>query len=727
MTKIFRGLVSVAVADQGAPSRDDVAAVTQKPMEAAGEQGPSTSVEGEFVSSAAELDAHDDGAQRIDRRGLTREAFAIPAIRRLVVAFHALTLGEWVLGTAVAISAYKDGGALAVGLVGFRFVPAALAGLGTALLGDRYGRRRVLTATALVRASVGVAVALALAAGMPFGVVLALVWIDAAAGSAYRPAQAGLLPTLVTSPGQLTAASILSSNAKTSGQVLGALAGGLLIATLAAPIVVTVAVGLYGVAAVLAALVFRARQPRSHSRNGGSREHLQRMLAGVRALNGDAATRRIAAWSCARSLIRGLWVSLGVVASLTILGMREPGFGLLMAAAGVGTVVSIPLTAALVGRRLLARPFAIGLALCCLPVAAIAFVSDPLIALVLMVAWGVGMTLADVGAQALLNRIVAPSELARVVGLMESAKLLAEGLGSLLGPVLVALVGIRGALLGGGLAVFALLLACLRGFWAIDRRAVGRVKLLELVRRVPLFASLRVDGLEAVVAPLVSVEVPAGEEVIRQGADGTRWYLVSDGELEIVVDGHVVDRAARGDSFGARGLLYDEPHSATVRATDDVVLLALERADFLSAVTGGEEDETLASPDAPRKATDEPQGQHMLSELDGAALDKLGEGVATLSLASGETLFAEGEEDDRFFVILDGEIEIRTAGERRRVLAPGDGFGELAALRGVARTTTAVARTPARLVAVSGAKLRGWVAANMQGHLPAASGSGGSS
>ena len=660
-----------------------------------------TSIEGEIVSSAAQLGADDDGAQRDARRGLTREAFAIPAIRRLVVAFHALTLGEWVLGTAVAISAYKDGGALAVGLVGFRFAPAALASFATALLGERIGRRRVLTATALVRVAIAIAIALALTAGMLFGVVLALVWIDAAAGSAYRPAQAGLLPALVSTPGQLTAATILSSNAKTSGQVLGTLIGGLLIAALSAPIVVTVAVGLYGVAAVLTALVWRARQPRSHRRTGGSREHLRRMLAGVRALNGDPETRRIAAWSCARSLIRGLWVSLGVVASLTILGMEEPGFGLLMAAAGVGTILSIPLTSALVGRRLLARPFVIGLALCCLPIAAIALVSDPLLALALMVAWGVGMTLADVGAQALLNRVVAPSELARVVGLMESAKLLAEGLGSLLGPALVALFGIRGALLGGGLAVFALLLACLRGFWAIDHRAVGRAKLLELVRRVPLFASLRVDGLEAVVAPLVSVEVPAGREVVRQGAVGTRWYLVSDGKLEIIVDGHVIDHATPGDSFGARGLLYDHPHSATLRATDDVVLLALERADFLRAATGKEQSEALS--DAPHDDTDE------------------------LSLASGETLFTEGDDDDRFFVILDGQIEIHAAAKRRRVLAPGDGFGELAALRGVARTTTAVARTPVRLMTISGAKLRELVADYMQGHSPTTSRSGGSS
>jgi CRP-like cAMP-binding protein/predicted MFS family arabinose efflux permease len=686
------------------------------------EQGSLTPVQSGIAPSKPALPADDDRAQPSDRRGLTRQAWAIPALRQVVLAFHAVTLGEWVLGTAVAISVYDTGGAVAVGLVGFRFAPAALASLATALLGERFGRRRVLTGTALVRASIALAVAGALLAQMPFGVVLALVWIDAAAGSAYRPAQAGLLPALVATPAQLTAAAVLASNAKTSGQVLGAVLGGVLLATLTAPAAVTVAVVLYGVAAVLTALAARGRPRRARSDRGSPRKHVLRMLAGMRALKGDRETRRIAAWSCARSLIRGLWASLGIVASLTILGMGEPGFGLLMAAAGAGTVVSIPLTSALVGRRLLARPFAVGLALCCLPITAIAVISDPAVALVLMVAWGVGMTLADVGAQALLNRVVAPSQLARVVGLMESAKLLAEGLGSLLALALVAMLGVRGAMIGGGLAVFALLLADLRGFWAIDHRAVGRVKLLELVTRVPLFASLRVDRLEAVVAPLVSVNVPAGQDVIRQGEPGTRWYLVSDGELEIVVDGNVINRAERGDSFGALGLLRDEPHSATVRAICDVTLLALERADFLLAVTGGDRSERSAMPGTRRRAA--LRRRHKPSR---PAVDRLARGVTTLALKPGEELFSEGDKDDRYFVILDGEIEIRADGEQRRILVAGEGFGEIAVVAGVARTTSAVARTPVRLVAVGGGKLREWVADYMQGHSPAVSRSGGSS
>lgn len=131
----------------------------------------------------------------------------------------------------------------------------------------------------------------------------------------------------------------------------------------------------------------------------------------------------------------------------------------------------------------------------------------------------------------------------------------------------------------------------------------------------------------------------------------------------------------------ARGLLRDELHSATVRATADVSLLALERADFLCAAMGDDDCE-----------------QPMLGELERPAVDELARGVGMLSLDPSETLFSEGDEDDRYFVILDGEIEIHAGGQRRRVLAPGDGFGEIAVLYGKARTTSAVARTPVRLV-----------------------------
>lgn len=82
------------------------------------------------------------------------------------------------------------------------------------------------------------------------------------------------------------------SNAKTSGQVLGALLGGLLIAVLAAPGAVLAGAGLFGMSAVLAALAARGWPARAHPRGGGRREHVRQLRAGVQALNGDPETRR---------------------------------------------------------------------------------------------------------------------------------------------------------------------------------------------------------------------------------------------------------------------------------------------------------------------------------------------------------------------------------------------------------------------------------------------------
>jgi CRP-like cAMP-binding protein len=81
------------------------------------------------------------------------------------------------------------------------------------------------------------------------------------------------------------------------------------------------------------------------------------------------------------------------------------------------------------------------------------------------------------------------------------------------------------------------------------------------------------------------VSTAAGELVIRAGDVGDRFYIVADGELDIDVDGRH-SSAGRGDYFGEIALLRDVPRTATVMATVASRLYALERDDFLAAVTG---------------------------------------------------------------------------------------------------------------------------------------------
>jgi CRP-like cAMP-binding protein len=79
--------------------------------------------------------------------------------------------------------------------------------------------------------------------------------------------------------------------------------------------------------------------------------------------------------------------------------------------------------------------------------------------------------------------------------------------------------------------------------------------------------------------------VPAGAQVIEAGAAGDRFSVVESGRLDIDAAGrHTI--AVHADYFGEIALLRDVPRTATVTAAEDSLLYALERDDFLAAVTG---------------------------------------------------------------------------------------------------------------------------------------------
>ncbi len=84
---------------------------------------------------------------------------------------------------------------------------------------------------------------------------------------------------------------------------------------------------------------------------------------------------------------------------------------------------------------------------------------------------------------------------------------------------------------------------------------------------------------------LQTVRFPAGEVVIRQGEHPDRFYIVADGEVEVMrrtAEGADVRLATlgRGEVFGEIGILEETRRTADVRARSDVEVLALDWQDF---------------------------------------------------------------------------------------------------------------------------------------------------
>jgi CRP-like cAMP-binding protein len=85
----------------------------------------------------------------------------------------------------------------------------------------------------------------------------------------------------------------------------------------------------------------------------------------------------------------------------------------------------------------------------------------------------------------------------------------------------------------------------------------------------------------------------------------------------------------------------------------------------------------------------------LLAGLPGETLAALARRMTREEFPAGATIVREGDEDDRFYVVLAGIVAAtqETLGPRR-VLRPGEYFGEIAAALGVPRTATIHAMSP---------------------------------
>ena len=86
----------------------------------------------------------------------------------------------------------------------------------------------------------------------------------------------------------------------------------------------------------------------------------------------------------------------------------------------------------------------------------------------------------------------------------------------------------------------------------------------------------------------------------------------------------------------------------------------------------------------------------LLAELPGETLVALSKRMRREEIAGGEAPIIEGDEGDRFYVVLNGIFAVSNFGTMpRRMLRPGDYFGEVALAMSVPRTASVRALTPA--------------------------------
>jgi MFS family permease len=516
---------------------------------------------------------------------------AEPALRRLLGGQTLFLLAFWSLTAPLSVLFFERGGpGLVAGAVVARQLPSALMAPLLGAIVDRVPRRTALVGSAAACAFSLAAVAAVVAAGAPAGVVVAVSVLAGVCASAFEPARHATLPLVAPDPRQLAAANIVGSGVHGSTIFAGPALGAAVLA--AAGIDAAFVVPPVLMAGAIAVLV---RLPGTHGATAAAAgdtddEHTDDdggVRAGFSAVWGMHDVRLLVLLAGAQLIVDGMLKVFLPVAAIELLGMGNPGLGLLISALGIGGFLGVGLALALAARRPLGSTNWVANVIYGVPIMFIAVAGEPAIALVLMAIAGVGSTLIDTSGATLLQRATPERLRGRVFGVLEGTILGGSALGAAVAPLMLDLLGRQGAIVAGGGFVVVCAMLALPRLRALDiAYPMTAPEVVELLRRQPFFAALAPGDLEALAGSADRRHVAAGDAIVTQGELAHEWFAMLDGTVAVSVDGREVRTQGAGESFGEIGVIHEVPRTATVVAVTDADLVAIDGQAFRDVLSG---------------------------------------------------------------------------------------------------------------------------------------------
>ncbi len=537
-----------------------------------------------------------------------RSAFENPVLVKVGFAyffFYGAECGMWI---ALIIFAYGHGGSTAsMVMMLVELLPCVALAPFVGALADRRRPTRMLCVGYGAQSAVMVGVSLAIAVKVPADVVFALAPLTTLTFMVTRPTHAALLPAIVRTPGELTAANVMGGWAEGGSSLVGPVVVGVMVTWRGVALAVLSMAGLTFISMVLVVSVIGRSTVVSPNRNAAELDTTRDKAGVVRRLSTWRATWaavRSRTWATVTTTLRhpqmrtllllqtfyfalmGSLDFLCVILAVEYLHMGRGGAGFLNAGVGGGALVAGFFTAFLVGRRYIANTMMLNLALSVASLAVICATRRLGPVMLLLGAVGMFGAVFSVTAQTLLQRCAPSDSIAGSFSILEALLNVGLAIGVILVRLALAVGGIKMALLTPAVIGFALTLGLWRQLRKIDVAATVPQVEVRLLRSIPFFAALPAPSIEALARGVETMREPSGTVVFTEGDFGDCYYAVADGELTVTRAGRVVQELVRGGGFGELALIREVPRQATVTATTDVLLFRIAKEPFIEVLTG---------------------------------------------------------------------------------------------------------------------------------------------
>ena len=444
------------------------------------------------------------------------------------IAYALFSTAEFGIWLVLLVIAYEHGGPTAsMTMVLVQLVPCIVIGPFIGSFADRRRPSRVLCAGYGLQALSMAGVAAAVGFGAPLLAIYLLAPLTALSLTVTRPAQAALLPAIVRTPDELTAANVMTGWTEGAASLAGPAVAGVLL-TLSGPgLAVAGMAAMSGVSTLLVAGVDGPAAAVSTDDGGSAGADPSRpggpASVGTGVRSNLAATARNPQVLVLLILHSFYYVLIGsldllcVILALTVLHLGQGGAGYLNAALGAGALLAGLVTAFLVGRRHLSHTLTLSLATAVAALALIAGVTQVAVVFVLIATVGLAGTVFDITGRTLLQRAAPPDAIAGSFAIFESMTDFGLATGAVLVRVAIGVGGVRAALLAPAVLAVVLIAALWRQLSRIDASATIPQVEIQLLRSLPIFAALGPPSLEG-----VARELATGAGAGRDGRDHRR-------------------------------------------------------------------------------------------------------------------------------------------------------------------------------------------------------------
>ncbi|KAJ2482431.1 hypothetical protein IWW56_001089 [Coemansia sp. RSA 2131] len=228
----------------------------------------------------------------------------------------------------------------------------------------------------------------------------------------------------------------------------------------------------------------------------------------------------------------------------------------------------------------------------------------------------------------------------------------------------------------------------------VPKTDVQKQRIREALDNNFLFKNMDEDSYRDVIDAMEEKRVEKGQSVIVQGGVGDYFYIVERGSFDIFV--HKGDAAptlvatvADSGSFGELALMYNAPRAATVTATSDATLWALDRITFRSLL--------MERTSRKRRLYERfLETVPLLKSLESYERQKIADALESVTYEDSDTIVRQGDPGDDFFLIEQGTVRVYKtddSGVSREFppLTQGGYFGELALLDNQPRQASLIA------------------------------------